>query len=550
MGILLSELIKMQCFKNSKLAAGTIDKESIVEGITIIEAPDIAEWIKGGELLLTSFYSIDKDLEAQKTLVKKLKEKGAAALIIKTTRFLSKIPSDIIDLGNELGFPIIEITGDTKYIDIMYPVMGEIFNEQVNRLNYYKDCHERFTKLSLDLKGIPAVVKTLEELIDNPVIILDSDFKAIAYNDTYLKDIVIIKDNIIKLEKEGSPLFTSDVVFSTDNESIRKLVIVPILVLNNIKAYLGVLEKHSILKELDYIALESAANTLRLELLKDVAVTEVELKYKGDLIEDLINGRIDSIQNIYDRSNLFGWNLKREFIVVIFNISEYEDYIKKEKRPSEGLHLLKDKIKKILDRISYYYTMDYISINKGDDIIILWPIEKNEKIKDTYTKIKKYGCEVKKVLTNELVKVVVSIGIGGVAENPMEIKKSYSEAKDAVNFGQRVFGSNSITVFDELGVYKLLCSFENRAELNNFVNPALLKLKEHDKDKNNELIETLEMYMKCNLNAVKTAEELFVHYKTVLYRLNRIKEIINLDIENREAMLEIEVGLKILRIMN
>lgn len=48
--------------------AGTIHRDIYVEGITIIEAPDIADWIKGGELLLTSFYSVDDDLEAQKDL--------------------------------------------------------------------------------------------------------------------------------------------------------------------------------------------------------------------------------------------------------------------------------------------------------------------------------------------------------------------------------------------------------------------------------------------------------------------------------------------------
>src|SRR5690606_22629323 len=120
MGVLLKEILKMPCFDNSRLVAGTIDNKDIyVEGITIIEAPDIANWIKGGELLLTSFYSIDKDLEIQKEIVSKLSEKGAAALIIKTSRFLLEIPEEIIQLGNQLDFPIIEIPGQVKYIDIM-----------------------------------------------------------------------------------------------------------------------------------------------------------------------------------------------------------------------------------------------------------------------------------------------------------------------------------------------------------------------------------------------------------------------------------------------
>ncbi|HAE92390.1 PucR family transcriptional regulator [Tissierella praeacuta] len=551
MGILLSELIKMPCLKNAKLVAGTVkDKNVYVEGITIIEVPDIANWIKGGELLLTSFYSIDKDIEAQKTLVKELAEKGAAALIVKTSRFLTSIPEDVIDLGNQLGFPIIEISGDTKYIDIMYPVMGEIFNDQVNRLNYYKDCHKRFTKLSLKMKGIDAVAKTLGDLVENPVLILNNELNPIAWNDEKYGCIEIIDDEVKSLVEKDFPIYGLKIKISNVDDIIYTAIMEPIQVLNEIKGYLAIIERNRIMEDLDFIALESAATTLRLEMLKDVAVKEVELKYKGDLMDDLINGRFDSEESIFDRGTLFGWNLKRKFIVILLNISEYGDYILTNKNLSEGIHLLMEKIKKRIDRVSYYYTTDYISINKGDNIIVLWPVEKKHSIKDVYSTIKEFGKELKKVISNEIGNISVSIGIGGLAENPMEICKSYSEAMDAVNFGYRIFGKDSIVTFEELGIYKLLCRYQDREELNKFVHPALWTLKEYDKDKNNELIDTLEKYLSCNLNAVKTAEELYVHYKTVLYRLNRIRELTNLDIEDRGKMLEIEVGLKILRIIN
>lgn len=549
MGILLKDLLKIQCFKDARLVTTDIEKRSTcVEGITIIERPDIADWIKGGELLLTTFYSIDKDLVAQKTLVSELARKGAAALIIKTSKFLPSIPSEIINLGNKLDFPIIEISQDTKYTDILYPVMAQLFNDQVNRLNYYKECHDKFTKLSLKMKGIASVANTLGELVENPVVIFNSEFNPIAFCGEEYFDIQIVDEEMKNIVKKGYPVYGLNVKLVNEDDEVYTMIIEPIQALDNIKAYLGVLEKNKLMHDLDFIALESAANTLRLEMLKDIAVTEVELKYKGDLIEDLINGNFDSMQSIYDRGNLFGWNLKRKFVVAVINISKYEEYIKSSKNPTEGLLLLREKIKTIMDRISYHYTTDYISVNKGDGIIILWPVENMENLKNTYSRIKDFGNELKKILYNRVDNTLISIGIGGLAEAPTRIGKSYFEAKDAVNFGTRIFGEDSITIFEELGIYKLLCNFENREELKKFVHPTLLILKEYDEDKNNELIDTLEVYLKCNLNAVKTSEELFVHYKTVLYRLNRIKEITNLDLENREKMLEIEVGLKILRI--
>ncbi|WMM24297.1 PucR family transcriptional regulator ligand-binding domain-containing protein [Tissierella sp. MB52-C2] len=551
MGILLSGLIKMSCFKNARLVAGTVENKNIyVEGITIIERPDIVNWIKGGELLLTSFYSIDKDIETQKSLVQKLAEKGAAALIIKTSRFLTSIPNEVIELADELDFPIIEITGDTKYIDITYPVMGEIFNDQVNKLNYYKDCHKRFTKLSLEMKGISSVAKTLGDLVENPVMIFNSEFNPIAWNNDKYRNIEILDDEIKGLVEKEYPIYSLRIKFLDENDEVHPVIIEPIQLLNGINGYLGVVEKNRIMEDLDFIALETAATTLKLEMLKDVAVKEVELKYKGDLMDDLINGRFESEDSIFNRANILGWNLKRKFIVNIIGISEYENYISCRKTPSEGLHSLMEKIKKRIERVSYYYVTDYISINKGDYIIMLWPLVNDISLKGTYDTIKDFSLELKKVIHNEIGNVNISIGIGGVANNPIEISKSYSEAKDAVDYGHKILGTNSITVFDELGIYKLLCGYEDREALRRFVHPSLLVLRDYDKDKNNELLNTLEKYLSCNLNAVKTAEELYVHYKTVLYRLNRIRELTKLDIDDRANMLEMEIGLKILRIIN
>lgn len=549
MAVLLDELMDMPCFKEAKLVAGTVkDKKIEVEGITIIEAPDIVDWIKGGELLLTSFYSFDKDIETQKTLVMKLSEKKAAALIIKTSRFLTEIPNELIELGNALDFPIIEITGDTKYIDITYPVMGEIFNDQVNKLNYYKECHKKFTKLSLEMKGITSVANTLGGLINNPVVIFDSEFRPIAWCDEKYKDLVIIEENFHELIEKGYPFYGVNVKLSSKSNNSHIMIVDPIQILKEIKGYIGVIEVNGLMRGLNFIALESASTALRLEMMKDLAITEVELKYKGDLIDDLINGRIESIPTAYDRGSIFGWNLKRSFLVTLIKISDYDSYVSN-KKLTEGLHLLMEKIKKTIEKISYYYMTDQILVNKGDNIILLWPVE-NCKVNEAYNSIKKFGQDIKEVIANTIGDIDVSVGIGGLAENPKEIAKSYLEALDAVSFGDRIFGKGSITNFEELGIYKLLCRYQNREELVRFVHPALLKLKEYDDDKNNELLDTLEMYLSCNLNAVKTAEELFVHYKTVLYRLNRIKEITKLDIEDRSNMLEIEVGLKVLHIIN
>jgi purine catabolism regulator len=181
MGIILKDILKMSCFESSKLVSGkeVVDRTE-VEGITIVERPDIANWIKGGELLLTSFYSIEMDIQAQRKLVEDVARNGAAGIIIKVSDMVPAVSDDIVEAGRSLNFPVITISKEVKYIDILYPVMGLLFNEQVYKLNYYKECHEKFNRLSLEMKGFESIAKTLDGMVENPVIIFDSEMRVLV----------------------------------------------------------------------------------------------------------------------------------------------------------------------------------------------------------------------------------------------------------------------------------------------------------------------------------------------------------------------------------
>lgn len=133
MGLKLKDILSSAYLKEAKLLTNINFVENVeVSGITIVERPDIANWIKGGELLLTSFYSIDKDIEAQKKLIEDVARNGAAGVIIKVSEFMPILDPLIIETGNQEKIPIIEISKDIKYIEILYPIMAHLFNEQLH----------------------------------------------------------------------------------------------------------------------------------------------------------------------------------------------------------------------------------------------------------------------------------------------------------------------------------------------------------------------------------------------------------------------------------
>ena len=57
---------------------------------------------------------------------------------------------------------------------------------------------------------------------------------------------------------------------------------------------------------------------------------------------------------------------------------------------------------------------------------------------------------------------------------------------------------------------------------------------------------TLKVYLRNNMNAVKTAKELFIHRSTMVYRLERIEELTGIDYKDPYKILHLLISLELL----
>ncbi|MBR5338375.1 MAG: helix-turn-helix domain-containing protein [Lachnospiraceae bacterium] len=71
-------------------------------------------------------------------------------------------------------------------------------------------------------------------------------------------------------------------------------------------------------------------------------------------------------------------------------------------------------------------------------------------------------------------------------------------------------------------------------------------LQAYDNKNETELYKTLKVYLQNERNAVHTAKELFIHRSTLFYRLDRIKELIHIDLDNPRTRLYINISYRIL----
>lgn len=143
-----------------------------------------------------------------------------------------------------------------------------------------------------------------------------------------------------------------------------------------------------------------------------------------------------------------------------------------------------------------------------------------------------------------------AIGVGGHAERVTDLRRSHEEALRSLSIRQGSVTCDGVTVFDELGVYRVLAAAESTREMQVFVREWLGALLDYDRGHRCQLVRTLSVYLECGGNYDDTADALTIHRSTLRYRLQRIREISGLDLGEVDSRFNLHVATRAWRVLD
>jgi purine catabolism regulator len=147
-------------------------------------------------------------------------------------------------------------------------------------------------------------------------------------------------------------------------------------------------------------------------------------------------------------------------------------------------------------------------------------------------------------LDPQWVKAGLRIGISRPARHASELGARFREARQAVTIGRRLLSQHPLTFFGSLGFYRLLFHLYGLEDVRAFYEETLGPLIAYDRRTDSELVQTLEMYFVCNGNLSQAAQQLHLHRNSLLYRLERISEVLHADLDDAEIRLSLQVALR------
>ncbi|MDI9568683.1 MAG: PucR family transcriptional regulator ligand-binding domain-containing protein, partial [Bacillota bacterium] len=177
----IKDFLALEQARGIRLVGGEGGQNRIITGVNIMDNPDTVGWLQEGELLLTTGYVFKDDPAFQSHLIKELAERNCAGLGLKTRRYFDTIPQHMIEQANQYDFPLLELPFQYSLSQIGHTVYQAILNRQTALLEKSQEIHKRFTDVSLAGGNLEEIVATLIQLINNPVLVLDSRWRLLSY---------------------------------------------------------------------------------------------------------------------------------------------------------------------------------------------------------------------------------------------------------------------------------------------------------------------------------------------------------------------------------
>ncbi|MBU3191349.1 PucR family transcriptional regulator ligand-binding domain-containing protein [Clostridium bowmanii] len=548
-GISLERLLTLETLRGAKILGGATGTSKRVTKVNVMEVPDIIEWVSEGEFLITTAYSIKDNINILLELIPKLNAKGVAGLGIKVGRYVSELPRDVIKLADELGFPLIEVPFAVSHTDVISGILTEVINDQMNMLIRINVLNREVMNIMMMGGSLREIAQKLYENIGNSLAIYEnmSDSCEVICNE----DDRNIIDNIIyehiSLNHIEDINYYDEVSYKVHRDEIRgrvvERVVIPIVIENVEYGCIFVWFDKKDITPLDNMLIESYVHIIALDFVKKLSLYNMESNYKLEFFDDLLSDNEDRQKRAIERAKTFNFYKNLKYSVIVILLRDIDDSNKLTADKVNSLHERISEILFITGRVAKLQKERIVYVDKSDRILILYGSERSKSPQTIKSEAINF-CQ--KILDEALKKFVVNmvtIGIGRSYDECNQLYKSREQAKLIVENLSKT-NTRNIKHYDDLGLYRILAFEGLQGELSEFCSDTIKPLIEYDKINNAELIKTLKAYFECDGNMKKISEKMYMHYNTIIYRVQQINDITGLDLENGDSRLNLEIALK------
>jgi purine catabolism regulator len=461
----------------------------------------------------------------------------AAAVVLSDTPSATAVAE-----ANAYGIPVLTLPNGSRIRLVEKQVVSLLVDRKGQLERRGTQIYRQLTQISSRNEGMQEIIGAMARLTNKSIIIQDKRLQ-ILYSSVQPQFINYWEDVEVFLRKlDNLPVELQDrhrvsevenpvLMQSVPTPGLARLVS-PIITKDIGRGYLSIVGRDTDLDDIDVLVAEHGAAACALEMAKAKAVSDTEKRLRGTFLDRLLIGDV-SQQEAVRQGERFEHDMTQSHVAIVLAWQG-------EKTPS--LRRLETIINSIV--ASQRASALVWQRERENEVLVFHAADEKDSTNTAMKLAKTFTAEIQRQYPG----AKVALGLGQPARDVSAWRSSYRDATQALDLAKRLQTDTPLYIGD-LGVYQLILSLSDREKLVVFYEKTLGPLLEYDMRQHADLIKTLEAFFSCHGNLSQTAELLIVHRNTLLYRMNRINEIAQVDLERPEIRLALHLALTIRRLL-
>lgn len=531
----LQSLMRFALPLGTALVAG--DPESQINwAITVRAQPPAFPDIYGGELALVSM-DVLRSYDSRITLsevVQSLHEVGVQAVAVE-----GDVARYAINVASERNICLLSLPEGTNLPSVERAVNKLILNQAAQLTERAMEIQRQLTRLVAENRELSSLLQVIARATAKPVVVHDDAGVLMEQVYPSVGKRTVTGRSLVQslpytqfqkwLEKESPSMQGIIVQSPIGYTTVLKVE-------KRIAGYLSLVEKNDDIDDFDRLVLVYGADVCAIEMAKTRAIASAVEQARGDWVQMWLSGTPGDEDLLTTRAQQSGFEPHSTFVTVVF------------RTVTEGSQTMP--LDSLISLVRDDFTRRQLAGAVGqyvDVIVALYPLDSANDLK----RVRSHVEELRAQMATRTPSGLVAAGISRPMQGLQGLRDAYREAKDAVSIALELGDREKSTFYGDLKLYQLLLALKDRSlpHLKRFHHEILGPLLEHDSRKQSDLIRTLEGFFNANGNLAKAAENLDVHRNTLVYRLERIAELTELDLDDADNRLILHLALKIERVL-
>lgn len=513
MHLTVEEALSIYPLSEAKLIAGSKGTHRIVKSINVMDAPDISDWIKEGEMLLTTAYLIKDNLEDASNLLQMLNRRGSSALGIKLGRFWDAVPEKLIAEAEQLNFPLIELPFQFTFSDQMNGLFRAELARSTHVLQSIMEKQKKLMQFALRSGRSRPLFDSVSEVIGYSLAVISTRGDVIYNNSEYAESQIL----------EGWPWQKRNQRFRiADKAGFR----IPLQQGEKCSGYLQYCSIDPLLLPVEESLFVQGAELISYHIhsgYEDYFERAEHREFSG-LLRRCLNGGLSSGELAQAAAKLDIEILQSQFRLTLTDMAAAgeerqvellrlkEEYIEHPVlRELKGIHVIMDQGLLSLypaDRHSPEQFRELINICFG-----------NLKFdKGYYPKAAISSCKVK----------------------PEGLKEAFAEVKECMGMLQHWGAHGNVVHYRQLELNLLLGQIPAEV-MEKYCAGSLRGLLSREPEYVKEMLRTLEVYLENDGHVNETAKKLFIHRNTATYRIEKLSELLDVDFKKINDLMRLKL---------